>query len=180
MDLFKCEYKWSRGKQSVNFKSYKFLKLEEVMDVDIKNTGTKGLGVYASRSFKKGELVGLVSGTIQSKQTAYTIQIGWDQHLLPNEPFVYINHSCDPNLGVRSDENGIPAFVAFRDIAEGEELHFDYAMTEYKPINEFDMTCHCGSKLCRGKLGYYSELTEELKEKYRDYTAAYLSTSKVK
>jgi hypothetical protein len=81
---------------------------------------------------------------------------------------------------VRSDADGWPVFYALRDIEKDEEITFDYAMTEYmhyprtNPEEDFDLTCFCGSPDCRGRLGYYSELPEDLKEKYQGYISAYL------
>ena len=41
-----------------------------------------------------------------------------------------INHSCDPNVGIAFDgENWL--YVAFKDIREGDELAYDYAMANY-------------------------------------------------
>ncbi|MEY4026238.1 MAG: hypothetical protein RL438_1751, partial [Actinomycetota bacterium] len=42
------------------------------------------------------------------------------------EPGDSINHSCEPNCGMRN----ATTIVAMRDIAVGEELTFDYAMSD--------------------------------------------------
>ena len=55
---------------------------------------------------------------------------------------MHLNHSCEPNLRLQ----GQIVFVAFRDIAAGEELTVDYAMTDDEP---YEMECHCGSQTCR-------------------------------
>jgi hypothetical protein len=139
-----------------------------------------GQGVFARRNFKKGELVLSATGKILNYQTMYTIQIDWDCHLDVDAPAKYLNHSCNPNLGVKTGEKGFPQFYALRDIQKGEEVTFDYAMTEYMhyprsdPSQEFDLTCLCNQTNCRGKLGYYSELSDELKEKYNGFISEYL------
>lgn len=56
----------------------------------------------------------------------------------------YMNHSCDPNILWADDET----MIARRDIQPGEEITYDYAMTEI--AIPFTMTCRCGSALCRG------------------------------
>lgn len=53
-----------------------------------------------------------------------------------------INHACDPNLGWDGD-----ALVALRDIAAGEELLVDYAMSTTDP--GWFLRCHCASYRCR-------------------------------
>jgi len=156
------------------------------MDVIVKQTGNKiGYGVFSARTFKQGESVLKATGTISDHQTRYSIQINWDKHLDPDEPAKYLNHSCDPNMGIHSGADMLPEFIALRDIQAGEELTFDYAMSEYKhyprldPTEDFDLSCHCSADDCRSKLGYYSELDESLKEKYAGYISAYLVNHQV-
>jgi HAMP domain-containing protein len=148
-------------------------------DVHIRQTD-RGRGVFAARSFRRGELILGATGTVISHQTEYSIQIDRERHLDTDPPARYLNHSCDPNAGVRTNENGLPDFIARRDIQADEEITYDYAMTEFRhyerqrPELDFDLTCRCGSKNCRGKLGYYSELSDELKATYRGLVSAYL------
>ena len=150
------------------------------MDVYAGDTGTIGCGLYAARDYRRGETVFTPTGTVIDHQTIFSIQFGWNRHLDPDDPYKYINHSCDPTVGVKINAAGLPYFVALRDLRAGEQVTFDYAMTEYthypreNPADEFDLTCHCGSPLCRGKLGYYSELSDAIKEKYRGFIADYL------
>jgi hypothetical protein len=155
------------------------------VDIVIKKTGSAiGMGAFAGRSFKKGELVVQATGEVIPYQTRHSIQIDWDRHLEPDPPARYLNHSCEPNLGIKTNTNtkrqGLPDFVAMRDIEQGEELTWDYAMSEWThyerpdPALEFDLTCLCGSKNCRGKMGYYSELPVEIKEKYKGFVSDYL------
>jgi uncharacterized protein len=155
------------------------------MDLLYKDTNSKiGMGVFAARPFKKGELVLRPTGKIVAEQTIFSIQIDWDRHLDPNAPAKYLNHSCDPNLGVKTASDGLPDFYALRDIQVGEQILFDYAMTEFTHYSrtdlkqDFDLTCHCGSPICRGRLGYFSELSEAVKEKYNGYISDYLVRNK--
>jgi len=152
----------------------------QVEDIDTRSI--RGLGVFAGRDFRKGEVVVHATGKVIPFQTEYSIQIDWDRHLNVDSPVRQMNHSCDPNLGVKTNVNGFPRFVALRDIKQEEELTWDYAMTEYthykrdNPESEFDLSCHCGAPNCRGKLGYYSELPEEIKQKYAGFVSDYLLT----
>ena len=57
----------------------------------------------------------------------------------PFDPADYVNHSCDPNCGIV----GSVLLVTMRDVDAGEELCFDYAMTD---SDDYDMfTCRCGT-----------------------------------
>ena len=53
-----------------------------------------------------------------------------------------VNHACDPNLGWAGD-----ALVTLRDVAAGEELLVDYAMSTTDPA--YLLRCHCASYRCR-------------------------------
>ena len=149
-------------------------------NIYIKETGYKGKGVFAARDFKKGDFLFRTTGQVRETQTEHSIQIGWAQHVDPNPPARYLNHSCEPSAGVKTNGHGYPDFVALRDIAKDEEITYDYAMTEFRhypratPELEFDLTCHCGARQCRGKFGYYSELKESLKQAYQGFISAYL------
>jgi uncharacterized protein len=76
------------------------------------------------------------------------VQITEDLFIGPSAPnereggMMHLNHSCEPNLGPQ----GQIVFVAIRDIAAGEELTIDYAMTDDEP---YEMECQCGSETCR-------------------------------
>ena len=66
----------------------------------------------------------------------------------------YINHSCDPNC--ESEIVGGRVYIsAIRDIAEGEELHYDYAYErsgDESEKEEQQYRCLCGTELCRGSI----------------------------
>ncbi len=139
-----------------------------------------GKGVFAARDLHKGDLILETTGVVLGHQTEHSMQIGWETHLEPDPPIRLINHSCAPNAGVKTNRLGFPDIVALTNIEQGEEIRFDYAMTEFQhydrenPGLEFSLRCQCGSPNCRGKLGYYSELPDELKERYRGYLSDYL------
>lgn len=79
----------------------------------------------------------------------------------------HINHSCDPNIGVK----GRLQFVAMRDIAVGEEITFDYGMTD---TSEYDIECNCGKPSCRGKVTGDDWKISDLQEKYKGYFSDYI------
>ncbi len=115
------------------------------------------MGVYACEPIRRGEVVAMWGGRVipveeiyyyNEELRRYLIQVEEGLFLTPSwptEPAEYFNHSCDPNTGL----SGQSALVAMRDIEAGEEVCFDYAMSESHPLFEFD--CHCGTALCRGR-----------------------------
>ena len=84
------------------------------------------------------------------------------------EPGDSINHSCEPNCGMRN----ATTIVAMRDIAVGEELTFDYAMSDASDYDEFD--CNCGTTLCRGKVRADDWQLESLRHKYKGFFSPYI------
>lgn len=66
----------------------------------------------------------------------------------------FINHSCDPNCETEI-ERGRVWIYAIRDIAEGEELHYDYAYERSGDETEREEAlyrCLCGTAKCRGSI----------------------------
>jgi uncharacterized protein len=66
----------------------------------------------------------------------------------------YINHSCDPNCEAEI-EKGRVWISAIRDIAAGEELHYDYGYERSGDETDEDeqrYKCLCGTEKCRGSI----------------------------
>ena len=83
----------------------------------------------------------------------------------------FINHSCDPNCGIR----GSLKIVAMRDIEPGEEITFDYAMSE---SSNYKMNCNCGAKNCRKVVSGDDWKIPGLSKRYKGYFSRYLSSKK--
>lgn len=139
-----------------------------------------GCGVFACETILKGELVSLWGGTILRKEqldpamprfNQRVLQVDEDLYLLTveeKEPNDCFNHSCDPNLGFF----GQVGLIAMRDIKAGEELTFDYAMSDGSPYDEFE--CRCGAPNCRGRVTGNDWRLPELWKKYDGYFSPYL------
>ncbi len=141
-----------------------------------------GRGVVATADIARDEIVAIKAGHIVTRAeidqvTAaagdMALQIDDDFYLAPRsaddveDMSVFINHSCDPNVGFR----GQVVYVAMRDIAVGEELCHDYAMER---SDGYALDCHCGSSLCRGKVSGDDWKLPELQQRYGDYFSIYI------
>ena len=62
--------------------------------------------------------------------------------------------------------------VALRDIYPGEEVCFDYAMSDSVPYDEF--TCACGELNCRGRVTGNDWMLPDLQARYAGYFSPYL------
>jgi len=134
----------------------------------------KGDAVLATRPFAAGDtvMVGFLSGPLTANDSHAT-QVGpnrWARHggLGPK-----VNHSCDPNCGVRLNEVQAYNFVARRPIHAGQELTFDYAMRNFT-IDHFPSTCLCGAEQCRGSVTGWKDLPAARKADYGELVAPYL------
>lgn len=141
-----------------------------------------GRGVVAIADIGKDEIVAIKAGNIITGEELeratrdagdLALQIDDDFYIAPrsteeaDDMSVYINHSCDPNVGFR----GQVVYVAMRDIAAGEELCHDYAMER---SDEYRLDCHCGSPLCRGKVSGSDWKRPELQQRYQGYFSLYI------
>ena len=142
--------------------------------------GGKGWGSYATEPIAKGETVAGFGGWVVDRATlsamsddrqSRSIQVDHDLYLVSSdtpEPGDMLNHSCEPNCGVI----GSAVLVAMRDIAMGEELTFDYAMTDASDYDVF--TCLCGEATCRGVVTGADWRDPVLQAKYHGYFSQYL------
>jgi hypothetical protein len=58
----------------------------------------------------------------------------------------FIDHSCDPNVGLDVEDN----WIALRNIDKDEVLNIDYGTLLFNPEHRFD--CLCRSTKCRGRI----------------------------
>jgi uncharacterized protein len=84
------------------------------------------------------------------------------------EPSEHFNHSCAPNAAMR----GQIALAARRGIEAGEEVCFDYAMSDGLAYDEFD--CDCGAPACRGRVTAEDWRRPELWARYPGGFSPYL------
>eukprot|EP00965_Chrysotila_dentata_P218451 6190583-Pleurochrysis_carterae.AAC.3 len=105
-----------------------------------------GRAVIATRPFTTGDAVLHLEGVILTSPSRYTLQVGCTEHLAPtpgnpDPPWVCMNHSFTPtvHLQLRSSVGGgvHAVAVAIADIAEGDEIVFDYTFTEWELAEPF-------------------------------------------
>lgn len=145
--------------------------------VRLKRTRNRGQGVFALRRIHKGEVIGVFDGRVfdtkydgwTEDQLNHVIQISPNQWRDSNGIARYLNHSCDPNCGVR----GRFKIVTMRNIEPGEELTWDYEMTE---MNNFGwrMSCRCNTDMCRGTIGHYRNMPKDVRERYGSYISCWI------
>eukprot|EP00298_Acanthocystis_sp_HF-20_P019984 c24512_g1_i1.p1 GENE.c24512_g1_i1~~c24512_g1_i1.p1 ORF type:complete len:174 (-),score=67.55 c24512_g1_i1:38-511(-) len=139
----------------------------------------KGRGVYSSKKFKKDDVVVIGKRSQESSErTHLTLQVDTDKHFRFDMPFESVNHSCDPNCGLKANEFGGYNLVAMRDIEENEEISFDYAMSEWISIAVPENGCKCNSSICRHTIQGGKYLSNELLQKYQGYLAPFYEKMK--
>mmetsp|Transcript_17061 Transcript_17061/g.39195 ORF Transcript_17061/g.39195 Transcript_17061/m.39195 type:complete len:211 (-) Transcript_17061:2342-2974(-) len=137
----------------------------------------KGLGVFASKAFAVGDLV-LSSKQIEeaTKRDSHTVQIDQERHIIMDMPSILVNHSCDPNMGVKDNKKdgneSSYEFLAIRPIEQGEELTWDYETTEWELSASF--ACKCGVDRCRGILSGFKDNGDAIRKLYGEHLANYL------
>lgn len=118
--------------------------------VILKNSSISGKGVYATRNFKKGEVVlhwdtsNLISKEeFEKKSDKEKTNIFFvnGKFGIMAEPEMYANHSCNANTTTKNFSD-----VAIRDISVGEEITTDYSKALPHGVV---LKCDCGSDNCK-------------------------------
>ncbi len=159
---------------------YPFVKSFISPKVILGNSRIHGLGMFAKSKIERGEIVFIKGGHIVRKSELYFDRpissylpiddqyfIGATQKDEEEGIKLYLNHSCEPNCGLR----GEITFVALNKIQEGKELSCDYAMIDNE---DYKFECNCGSYSCRKLITGFDWKIKELQEKYANYFARYL------
>lgn len=148
-----------------------------------------GKAVFAARNYNKNDVIVKFQGEVVDKsrlpkkmegEKDRFVQIGKDIFLGPSgDVDDFINHSCDPNTGLRFSDAGI-LLVALKKIRIGEEITWDYSTTLYE--NEWKMLCDCRKSNCRKIVADFITLDPKIQKKYYkahilpDYICAYMES----
>jgi SET domain-containing protein len=129
----------------------------------VKESTQHGKGVFASTDIRAGEPILSFGGPLLHRSQVdfndYHLQVDDEHYLGPSRlADDYVNHSCDPNAGFR---DGL-VLVALRDIAQGEEITWDYSTAIDEPDFE-GFACRCHTPRCRGLVASYRHLPGQLR-----------------
>ena len=127
-----------------------------------------GKGIFTSVNLAKDSVLFKITGTPLNfgntlelgNDECYCLQVGVDKYIIPDHPFHLSNHSCNPNCGINKNME----FFTLQNIAEGEELCWDYSTSMLE--KHWQMECKCDSPECRHVIKDFDQLPENLQDKY--------------
>ena len=149
--------------------------------VESRSIPPKGFGSFALELIPKGSHIATFGGPILTTAAfsleppdvrSRSIQIERDSYLTgppQREPGDTINHSCEPNCGMRNASQ----IVTIRDVLKGEELTYDYAMSDTADYDEF--RCGCGAQTCRGTVTANDWKLPDIQARYQGYFSPYIA-----
>lgn len=148
----------------------------------VKESPIHGRGLFAIAPIAQGEIVCIKGGYVLDRRALPDVQRRLGPAEIPiadgfsigpvaeherEGGMIWSNHSCDPTIGVQ----GQIVFVALRDVAAGEELTHDWAMTD---DDDSEMECRCGAAGCRRIVTGQDWRKAGLQRKYAGYMSWYL------
>lgn len=138
-----------------------------------------GKGCFANETIQKGETICFLEGD-EIEWEEYErrfraglvrlddpLQIGESKYIILHKPYIYFNHSCNPNSGLR----GINQLIAIKKIMPHEEIYYDYSSVSWddmltKKYGAWIMKCECGEKKCRKAIGDFPTIPMSERMKY--------------
>ena len=134
-----------------------------------------GKGLIAVEKIRAGELIASFDGTKYTDKSEFStdvynhaIQYARKKWRDSKGIARLLNHSCVPNCGIKN----LFDIVAMKTINPGEELFWDYEMTEDN--DTWKMKCKCGNSNCRKIIGAYRNMPEDIRKKYIGYISEWL------
>jgi hypothetical protein len=127
-----------------------------------------GKGLFAKENIVAGTFICDITGNklkfadtvILNDKESYTLQIDFDKYIFCEPPFLYSNHSCNPNCGVVSGQK----LFALKNIKKGEELFWDYSTSMLE--RHWTLQCACGEKNCRKVITDFDLLPQKIQSRY--------------
>lgn len=98
-------------------------KFEDYLDAKPSSVAAAGMGLFTKKSFKQGELIGIMCGRPAKRNDTYVLWIE-DVGIEIENSLKYINHSKNYNCELY----GVMVYAS-RNIKKGEELFWDYDPT---------------------------------------------------
>ena len=143
------------------------------------NSSIHGYGVFTRQRIRRGQFIAELRGSRvkyepgiygQSNRYGDWIGVGKNTWIDPIDEFQYLNHSCNPNAGLKGSRS--LKLYAMRDIAPGEEITIDYSTTEEDPDYCFE-TMEPDSPEHRQFVGPIQSLPTEVYTRYLPYISVY-------
>lgn len=139
----------------------------ETDPVEIRNSKF-GKGLFAKKEISAGTVLCRATGkelsfeqtVLLKERESHALQTDFDKYILCEPPFLYSNHSCNPNCGVNQNLE----LFALRAIKKGEELFWDYSTSMLE--RHWTMKCSCGEMNCRKMITDFDLLPKNLQKKY--------------
>jgi len=142
-----------------------------------------GSGACATRIIRRGERICIMAGeeitlleyarrlNKKVERSGDGLQVAAEKYIDLEERYRNINHSCNPNAGIRNKNE----LVAIRRICRGEEITYDYSTTMWEnpvrikeiwPGGLWTMPCRCRAEACRKIIGQFYDLPGSIQRKY--------------
>ena len=133
-----------------------------------------GKAVFAANAFAEGDVLIEFTGrrfradqipSLMRGRGDRFVQVTPDHYMGPSGRIDdLVNHSCDPNAGLRFTDTGV-FLVAVRAIQPGEEIAWDYSTTLRE--SNWHMICQCRAPECRRVIGNFDSLDPDRQEWFR-------------
>jgi hypothetical protein len=157
--------------------SHNLRKLKKCQHLYLAETAGRGVGVFAARGFSPGDIVmmdfdGDYYEQVMSYEELrennitlkYPLQVGSDLFRVPSGTIDdFINHSCNPNTGIRLFARGA-VILAIQHVEAHDEITFDYSTYLNNPYER--IVCRCASDNCRGVIGNFTTLPGSFQQRY--------------
>ena len=142
----------------------------------VATSGIEGFGIRIGEGANKGDQICCIRGAIKfkvnnNKEDALAnpdwVGVHKNKWIDPLKPYKFLNHSCDPNTGIR----GRLTLIALRTLQSGEELTIDYSTIEGD--QRWEMQCGCQSNKCRKIITSIHSLPRDQFDKYMPFVSTY-------
>lgn len=142
-----------------------------VSRVRVSKSSIEGTGVFACFDLVEGEVVLRIDDShvvnqeypVPEEEAVHFDYLGAGRVIWMQAPERYINHSCDPNVYIRT-RNCVREVLALRSIRAGEEIAYDYSINGF---GDTVWTCTCQASRCRHSVhSDFFHLPLELQREY--------------
>ena len=133
-----------------------------------------GIGLFAARAFRPRRTIIKITGRRVDAEVLWErggifadncFRFGPETYLDPGDGYGrHLNHSCEPNAGIRKVDNQLFLFAA-APITAGTEIVIDYS-TILGDDDIWTMRCNCGCTTCRTRVRRFGSLPAPLKQRY--------------